>query len=66
VIFLAKLSNKEIYKKVSLRLGLINLIACSIGDVLTLLNCCNVLIVNGYKVLQEKYKMTPIVKVCPV
>jgi hypothetical protein len=66
--FLAKLSNKEIYKKkkVTLRHGLVNLIACPIGDVLTPLNCCKVLVGNTYKVLQGKYKMTPIIKnVCP-
>jgi hypothetical protein len=31
--FSAKLSNKEMYKKVALKLGLINLIACPIGHV---------------------------------
>jgi hypothetical protein len=66
VTFLAKLSNKEIYKIVALRLDLINLIACPIGDVLTSLNCCKVLVGNSYKVLQGKYKTTPILKnVCP-
>jgi hypothetical protein len=63
--FLAKLSNKETYLKVVVRVGLINLIACPIGDVLTPLNFCKVLIGNSYKVLPGKYK-TPILKnVCP-
>jgi hypothetical protein len=62
--FLAKLNNKEIYlkTKVTLRLDLINLIACPIGDVLTPSKYYKVLIGNSYKVLQGKYKTTPIFK----
>jgi hypothetical protein len=48
--FLAKLSNKEIYKK-ALGMDSINLIACPIRDVLKPLNCCKVLIGNSHKVL---------------
>jgi hypothetical protein len=49
--FLAKLSNKEIYRKWLLGF---------IGDVVTPLNDCEELADNSYKVLQGKYKMIPI------
>jgi hypothetical protein len=65
--FLAKLSNKEIYLKMVLRLGFIRA-NCPIGNILTPLNFCKVSADNNYKVLflQGKCKMTPILKnVCP-
>jgi hypothetical protein len=66
VTFLAKLSKEEIYLKVAIRLGLINLIICPIGYALTPLNCCKMSADNSYKALQGKYKMPPILKnVCP-
>jgi hypothetical protein len=57
--FLAKLSNKEIYKKVALRLGLISLIACPIEDVLRSLYGCKVLAGNSYKVFARKIQNDP-------
>jgi hypothetical protein len=56
VTFLAKLSNKEIYKKkkVAVKMGLINVIACLIGDVLSPLYCCNVIVGNSYKVFTRQ------------
>jgi hypothetical protein len=59
VTFLAKLSHKEIYKKVALRLGLINLIVCHIGEVLTTLHCCKVLAGNSYKAFTKKIQHDP-------
>jgi hypothetical protein len=67
-IFLSKISNKATMRltKVALRLFLINQIVCPIRHVVTPLNSCKVLIGNSYKVLQGKYKTTPILKnVCP-
>jgi hypothetical protein len=53
------------HTKIVLRLCLIKS-TCPIGDILMPLNCCKVSANNSYKVLQEKYKMTPILKnVCP-
>jgi hypothetical protein len=43
----------------ALRLGLISLIACSIGDVLTPLYCCKVLVGNSYKVFIRKLQNDP-------
>jgi hypothetical protein len=40
--FLAKLSNKEIHLKMVLRLGLINLIVCPVGEAQKPSNCCKV------------------------
>jgi hypothetical protein len=45
---------RDLFKKMAPMLGLINLIACLIGEVLTPLNCCKVLAGNSYRVFTRK------------
>jgi hypothetical protein len=58
-LFLAKLSNKEIYLKMALSLSLIKS-NCPIEDVLIPLNCK--VSAGDIRFLQGKYKTTPIFK----
>jgi hypothetical protein len=55
-------TTKRLITKTALILGFINLIVCPIGEVPTPLNCVKCYQVTVIKLLQGKFKMSPILK----